>query len=144
MLALPLVPLCLILVIWGVGGVVEGLARRRRVVLSLALAAGAFGVGMYLLGALGTALSMNDADHGTDSSPAPACRDAGRGTVAEHRAGFLPLRFDCVLEDGTTFSVGVPRWYTPVAFGLAAAGVGLAVSEWRRSPDRAVAAPATR
>ncbi|MFD7699956.1 hypothetical protein [Streptomyces caelestis] len=45
---------------------------------------------------------------GADSIPAPACRDgfdAGTGQgLSHHRSSYLPLRFDCVRDDGTVYS----------------------------------------
>jgi hypothetical protein len=131
------------LVVLAVSGLllmVQGLVQRRREPArrGLAWACGTLGVCGYVLGAAAVLLAQSEADHGTDSSPAPACRQAGLGTVTErHRAGYLPLRFDCVLDDGTTRSAGVVAgWLTPVTVVLMATGLGLSVDRHRRQADR--------
>lgn len=124
---------------WGLALTVLGVVKRRRApaVRGLALVCGALGVGGYALGAALVVLAQSEASHGTDSSPAPACWQANLETVTGHRAGYVPLRFDCVLEDGTTRSAGVVSgWLTPVAVVLAAAGVGLSVDRHRKPAAR--------
>ncbi|MER6621542.1 hypothetical protein [Streptomyces sp. NPDC000931] len=62
---------------------------------------------MLLVMVLGAVqLSDHESRSGTNSSPAPACRDAAPHLVEHlvgHRASYLPPAFDCVLEDGTTY-----------------------------------------
>ncbi|MGC4978239.1 hypothetical protein ACLQ2D_35825 [Streptomyces sp. DT199] len=45
---------------------------------------------------------------GADSAPAPACRDgfdeATREGLSPHRSSYLPLRLDCVRDDGSVCS----------------------------------------
>lgn len=62
---------------------------------------------VYSLGLFGVLSSEQETDNGADSSPAPACRDGfAADTVrhlTHHRSSYLPLRFDCVLDDGSTY-----------------------------------------
>lgn len=72
---------------------------------ALMTAAGA--LGLYVLAAGAVALADHESRSGADSSPAPACRDGfPRDTVEHlvgHRTSYLPPRFDCVRDDGTTY-----------------------------------------
>lgn len=71
--------------------------------LAAASAAAVYALG--LTGVLASQLAYND---GADSVPAPACRDGfSADTVrhlVRHEASYLPLRFDCVRDDGTTYT----------------------------------------
>ncbi|WP_246097774.1 hypothetical protein [Streptomyces botrytidirepellens] len=62
---------------------------------------------IYSLGLFGVLASEHETDNGANSSPAPACRDGfAADTVrhlSHHRSSYLPLRFDCVRDDGTTY-----------------------------------------
>jgi len=131
---------CLVVAaLWGLALTVLGVMKRRwiPVVRGVALVCGALGFGGYVVGFALVAMAQGEASHGTDSSPAPACRQANLGTVTSHRVGYFPLRFDCVLEDGTTRSAGVVSgWLTPVTVGLMVAGVGLSVDRHRKSAAR--------
>ncbi|MEZ7006041.1 hypothetical protein [Streptomyces sp. AD55] len=88
-------------------------------------------VGLLVL-ALGNAeMSDHESRSGTDSSPAPACRDAAPDLVARlvgHRMSYLPPAFDCVLDDGTTYpsSPGY-AWLNRLAAASAVASALLAV-----------------
>src|SRR5689334_11047493 len=106
LLALPVFLLCLPAVCWGLVLVVRGLAKRtsERVRRGLAWVFVAVGVGGYAAGIVFVGIAQDEASHGTDSSPAPACWQADLGPVTDHRAGYFPLRFDCILADGTTRS----------------------------------------
>jgi hypothetical protein len=54
-----------------------------------------------------------------------------------HRADYFPLRFDCVLDDGTTRSAGVVSgWLTPMTVVLMATELGLS---WIGVADRPIA-----
>ncbi|MFF1356156.1 hypothetical protein [Streptomyces sp. NPDC058297] len=71
--------------------------------------AAAAAVVLYVLGLGGVQLSEHQSESGADSSPAPACRDADvDGSTLRHlvghRASYVPLAFDCVLDDGRTYS----------------------------------------
>lgn len=62
---------------------------------------------VYSLGLFGVLASEHETDNGADSSPAPACRDGfAADTVRDlshYRSSYLPLRFDCVRDDGTSY-----------------------------------------
>lgn len=62
---------------------------------------------VYSLGLLSVSWSEHDYNNGADSVPAPACRDgfepAVREGLSHHESSYLPLRFDCVREDGTSY-----------------------------------------
>lgn len=62
---------------------------------------------IYILGLSAVLWSEHATNNGADSSPAPACRDGfAADTVrhlSHHRASYLPLRFDCVRDDGTSY-----------------------------------------
>ena len=138
-LALFLLLVCLAVGAWGLATAVLWAVKggRARVVRSLALATLALGVGGYALGIVVVAVAHSEASHGADSSPAHECRQPGRGRVTGHRAGYFPLRFDCVREDGTTFPAGfVPWWLTPVAVVLTAGGAWVWADPLRKPPTR--------
>ncbi|WP_406358042.1 hypothetical protein OHB56_36150 [Streptomyces sp. NBC_01635] len=63
---------------------------------------------VYSLGLSGVLLSEHAFGNGADSIPAPACRDGfdaeTRQGLSHHRSSYLPLRFDCVRDDGTVYS----------------------------------------
>jgi hypothetical protein len=63
---------------------------------------------VYWLGLFGVLASEHAFGDGADSVPAPACRDgfdeATREGLSHHRSSYLPLRFDCVREDGSVYS----------------------------------------
>ncbi len=71
-------------------------------------AAGWAAVAVYSLGLSGVLLSEHAFGNGADSIPAPACRDGfdaeTRQGLSHHRSSYLPLRFDCVRDDGTVYS----------------------------------------
>ncbi len=75
----------------------------RRTAATLGWAAGA----VYALGLAGVAWSEAEVGDGADSVPAPACRMGFDPETIEglthHRASYLPLRFDCVREDGSVY-----------------------------------------
>ncbi|GAB2899521.1 hypothetical protein [Streptomyces mayteni] len=64
-------------------------------------------VSVYSLGFGHVSLSESEFGNGADSIPAPACRDgfepAVREGLSHHESSYLPLRFDCVREDGTSY-----------------------------------------
>lgn len=88
--------------------VLRGRRPDRRVGLLRWGAGMAAAAGIILLAMALGAVEMSDHESrsGTDSSPAPACRDAAPHLVEHlvgHRASYLPPSFDCVLDDGTTY-----------------------------------------
>ncbi|GHJ98648.1 hypothetical protein ACWEWI_03125 [Streptomyces sp. NPDC003753] len=89
-------------------------------------------VGLYLIGLGAVDYAAHESESGADSTPSPSCRDVPRD-VREHLVGYrpshLPLGFDCVLDDGTTYSgSGVYTWMNALvaAFGLGAAALTVA------------------
>ncbi|MQS07054.1 hypothetical protein [Streptomyces alkaliphilus] len=76
-------------------------------------------------------LSDHESRSGTDSSPAPACRDAAPHLVehlVDHRASYLPPAFDCVLEDGTTYPASEGYvWLNGLVIACAAISILLAM-----------------
>ncbi|WP_121719518.1 hypothetical protein [Streptomyces sp. E2N171] len=87
---------------------------------------------ILLVMALGAVeMSDHESRSGTNSSPAPACRDAAPHLVERlvgHRASYLPPSFDCVLEDGTTYpSSGGYVWVNGLVATCAVVSVLLAV-----------------
>ncbi|WP_033312930.1 hypothetical protein RFN58_29355 [Streptomyces iakyrus] len=76
----------------------------RRAAVTAAWAAAA----VYSLGLFSVLVSEWDFDDGANSVPAPACRDgfdpATIQGLSHHRSSYLPLRFDCVREDGSVYS----------------------------------------
>ncbi|MET7283892.1 hypothetical protein ABZS29_37020 [Kribbella sp. NPDC005582] len=133
-LALLLVIAALFIALWGVGKTVLGLAKRRQrtIYRGLALVCGSIAIGGYALGVSLVALAEGESAHGAESSPAPACRQASPTQVAhvvDHWASYLPPRFDCRLDDGTTYSAGVvPTGLMPVVLIAALATAGLTVA----------------
>lgn len=63
---------------------------------------------VYSLGAFAVLMSEQAFGDGANSIPAPACRDGFDPATIEglshHRSSYLPLRFDCVREDGSAYS----------------------------------------
>ncbi|MEU2752438.1 hypothetical protein ABZ613_40280 [Streptomyces collinus] len=76
----------------------------RRAAATAAWAAAA----VYSLGFFSVLVSESDVNDGANSVPAPACRDgfapATIQGLSHHRSSYLPLRFDCVREDGSVYS----------------------------------------
>ncbi|MFJ3136336.1 hypothetical protein ACIPK5_10525 [Streptomyces sp. NPDC086843] len=79
----------------------EHLVRRAAATLGWAACA------VYALGLAGVAWSEAEVGDGADSTPAPACRMGFAPEIinglTHHRASYLPLRFDCVREDGSVY-----------------------------------------
>ena len=82
--------------------------------------------GLYFIGLGAVDFAAHESESGTDSAPSPSCRDVAPG-IREHLTGYrpsyLPLGFDCVLDDGTTYAgSGIYAWMNSliVAFGLGA------------------------
>ncbi|CAM5292352.1 hypothetical protein [Streptomyces aurantiogriseus] len=95
--------------------------------------AAAAAIGVYLMAAGAVEFSDHESRSGTNSSPAPACRDGvARETVRHlvgHRASYLPPRFDCVLDDGTTYaSSGGYAWMNTLVVVFAVTAAALAVA----------------
>lgn len=106
---------------------------------AVALFAAAAAIGMYAwgLGFVGSAV-LEAEDGGTDSSPLRPCRgEADAETVARvtgYQVGFMPLRFECQLEGGGSYTTSsVPTYVNPatvaltllaIAFGVISVTVG--------------------
>ncbi|WP_437075101.1 hypothetical protein [Streptomyces sp. enrichment culture] len=108
-------------------------------------AAGAAAV--YFLGLADVAASDYEVGKGTDSVPAPACRDdeppeTVHGLI-DHRVSYLPPAFTCVREDGSTYAADPAyAWRNPAAAGLALSAAALAVAARASRPHVRRAAPA--
>ncbi|MFI8187808.1 hypothetical protein ACIF8T_03215 [Streptomyces sp. NPDC085946] len=96
---------------------------------------------VYLLGFFGVLASEAAFGDGAGSVPAPACQEGFapetvRG-LSHHRSSYLPLRFDCVREDGSSYPSDPDySWMNQAAFLLALSGALLALAaaytqEWR-------------
>ncbi len=76
----------------------------RRAAATAAWAAAA----VYSLGFFAVLASESAFNDGANSVPAPACRDGFDAATIEglshHRSSYLPLRFDCVRDDGSHYS----------------------------------------
>ncbi|MGV9855607.1 hypothetical protein ACWDWU_43695 [Streptomyces sp. NPDC003442] len=94
--------------------------------------AAAAAASVYALGLFAVLASEQEFNNGADSVPAPACREGfDPDTVqhlSHHRSSYLPLRFDCVLDDGTAYSSD-PRyaWMNWAALLLALSAAVLAI-----------------
>jgi hypothetical protein len=127
--------------------VLRGRRPDRRVGLLRWGAGMAAAAGIILLAMALGAVEMSDHESrsGTDSSPAPACRDAAPHLVEHlvgHRASYLPPSFDCVLDDGTTYpSSGGYVWFNGLVVmcaavsGLLAVGARYRTARETRVPD---------
>ncbi|MEU7468673.1 hypothetical protein AB0A94_08960 [Streptomyces sp. NPDC044984] len=75
---------------------------------------------------------------GADSIPAPACRDgfdAGtRQGLSHHRSSYLPLRFDCVRDDGSVHSTDPDHVWMNRASASLALTTALLVIDAGRAP----------
>jgi hypothetical protein len=131
-----------------VRGIVLGVrhGRRSRAEFLRAVALMAFGValGMYAWGMGCLSLPVMDAESGgTDSAPPQPCREAGMDKaqhVIDSGAGLLPLRFECKLDEGGSYTVpsAVPAYVNSstaafILMGLVAA-IGSAAVRDRRAP----------
>ncbi|AGP61038.1 hypothetical protein [Streptomyces rapamycinicus] len=94
--------------------------------------AAAAAASIYVLGLFAVLTSEHEFNNGADSVPAPACREGfDPDTVqhlSHHRSSYLPLRFDCVLDDGTAYSSDPNyAWMNWTALLLALSGALLAI-----------------
>ncbi|AKN71956.1 hypothetical protein QR97_21130 [Streptomyces sp. PBH53] len=95
---------------------------------------------LYLLGAGAVAISVHESSSGADSSPAHECRDDfPPGVLVGQSGSFLPLRFDCVLADGSTRPSSPGYFWINIlvlALGLAAVALGVLARTWAdRRPE---------
>ncbi|MGW2894451.1 hypothetical protein ACWDAO_07355 [Streptomyces sp. NPDC001212] len=95
-------------------------------------AAGLAAAAVYSLGFFDIAVSEHEFGDGADSVPAPACRDGFgsevRRHLTHHQSSYLPLRFDCFLDDGTFYPSNPDYgWMNWASLSLALSGVLLAV-----------------
>ncbi|GAA0587193.1 hypothetical protein GCM10009534_21770 [Kribbella sandramycini] len=120
--------------LWGLVPTIVGLIKRegRTVCRGLARLCGLVAVGGYGYGLLMVELEASESSGGAGSWPPQACEQVGpmfAERVVEFKKSYLPLRFDCVLDDGTWYSGGVvPDGLMPVVLIAAAATVGLTVA----------------
>ncbi|MEZ3178717.1 hypothetical protein KYY02_08370 [Streptomyces pimonensis] len=97
---------------------------------------------VYSLGLFSVLASEQAFGDGADSIPAPACRDgfdAGtRQGLSHHRSSYLPLRFDCVRDDGSVYSSDPDYvWMNRASASLALTAALLAVGAGHASGVRA-------
>ncbi|MFK4069842.1 hypothetical protein [Streptomyces sp. NPDC029674] len=99
-----------------------------------ALLAGCAAAAVYFKGLFSIEMAVNESSHGASSSPSPSCQaDApvSAENITGYRVSHLPLRFECVLDDGTTYASGeFPGWLTAVPVVLALISVLLAFGAW--------------
>lgn len=110
----------------------------RRTAATAAWAAAA----VYSLGIFSVLASEQAFGDGADSIPAPACRDGfdaeTRQGLSHHRSSYLPLRFDCVRDDGTVYSSDPGYvWMNRATASLALAAVLLVIGAGCASKVRA-------
>lgn len=110
----------------------------RRAASTAALAAAA----VYSLGFSGVVASEQAFGDGADSIPAPACRDGFDDETTQglshHRSSYLPLRFDCVRDDGSVYSSDPDYvWMNWASASLAPSAALLAVGASRATASRA-------
>ncbi|CAL9366446.1 hypothetical protein SUDANB70_00779 [Streptomyces sp. enrichment culture] len=118
------------------------LLRRAAAVTAWAAAA------VYSLGFFAVLSSEQAFGDGADSIPAPACRDGSspeeKQGLSHHRSSYLPLRFDCVRDDGTVYSSSPAYvWMNWTAASLALTTPVLAIGAGYASELRAPKAEAT-
>jgi len=138
-----------VLAVRGLLAVRRNKGRPRRGWLRLAaLLACSGAVTLYVWGMLHVLWAVMDAeDGGTESSPPRQCRERG-DQIASHfigyDVGYIPLRFDCQLDDGTTFTnSAVPGYVNPATalLGLTAVTCGILAA---KSGEAAPTPPAGR
>ncbi|MEU4149419.1 hypothetical protein [Streptomyces sp. NPDC026659] len=98
---------------------------------------------LYLLGAADVAFSVNESSHGADSTPAQECRDAyPLDRLRGQEGSYLPLGFDCLLDDGSTgsSSPGYFFWLNTLIAVFALTSVGLVITMGAITEHRARAA----
>ncbi|MFB7933679.1 MULTISPECIES: hypothetical protein [Streptomyces] len=104
-------------------------------------------VSVYSLGLFAVLDSEWEFGEGASSVPARACLDDfDRDTTAglsHHRSSYLPLRFDCVREDGTVYSADSSYlWMNWASMSCALSAAGLGISAGYATEFRARRAPA--
>jgi hypothetical protein len=112
---------------------------------AVALVAAAAAIGMYAWGLGHVVGAVFEADeNGTDSSPLRPCRgEAAAETVARvngYQVGFMPLRFECRLEGGGSYTTSsVPTYVNPATVALTLMAIalgGLSATLVQRQPSR--------
>ncbi|MEU5535461.1 hypothetical protein [Streptomyces sp. NPDC020362] len=94
---------------------------------------------LYLLGAGAVAFAVHDSSSGADSTPSHDCRDDYRADhLVGQTASWLPLRFDCVLDDGGTYpSSPAYFWINTLVTVLGLATIALVVAQGYAAERRA-------
>ncbi|MEV5433410.1 hypothetical protein [Streptomyces sp. NPDC052701] len=97
---------------------------------------------VYSLGFFAVVVSEEEFGDGADSVPAPACRDGfdaeTKQGLSHHRSSYLPLRFDCVRDDGTVYSSDPGYvWMNWATASLALAAVLLVIGAGHATKVRA-------
>ncbi|WP_432136500.1 MULTISPECIES: hypothetical protein [unclassified Streptomyces] len=111
----------------------------------------AAGVCLYLVGVGAVSLVDHESKSGADSSPSQECRDVPSETrkhLVGSRPSYLPLAFDCVLDDGSTYpSDGSYTWFNRLSAGCLVGGAaslvagGFVTERRERRRARAAAEP---
>ncbi|WP_156723372.1 hypothetical protein [Streptomyces apocyni] len=74
----------------------------------MAMLAACLAAAVYFTGVFWLEVAVNESSHGAGSSPSPSCRadapDGDISRIASYRVSHLPLQFECVLDDGTTYA----------------------------------------
>ncbi|GHI02262.1 hypothetical protein Scel_05830 [Streptomyces cellostaticus] len=94
---------------------------------------------LYVLGAGAVAFAVHESSSGADSTPSQDCRDDHRaGHLVGQTASWLPLRFDCVLDDGGTYpSSPAYTWINTLVAVLGLASIALVVANGYAAERRA-------
>ncbi|ANP50092.1 hypothetical protein J2Z21_001207 [Streptomyces griseochromogenes] len=94
---------------------------------------------LYVLGAGAVGLAVHESSSGADSTPSQECRDDYRADhLVGQTASYVPLRFDCVLDDGGTYpSSPAYAWINALVAALGLATIALVVAKGYGAERRA-------
>ncbi|MET7369464.1 hypothetical protein ABZS61_27105 [Streptomyces sp. NPDC005566] len=105
-------------------------------------------VGLCAWGVGTVQLLTHESESGANSSPSPACREAlptAVENISGYRPSYVPLGFDCVLNDGTTYpSSSGYAWANALIVGFGVSAVVLVVAAGHARARRAPGAGAPR
>ncbi|MEU1406449.1 hypothetical protein ABZ471_29505 [Streptomyces sp. NPDC005728] len=113
--------------------------RRSELLRWSAWMTGSGAVILYLLGAGAVGFAVHESSSGADSTPSHDCRDDYRADhLVGQTASWLPLRFDCVLDDGGTYpSSPAYAWVNALVAVLGLASIALIVANGYAAERRA-------
>ncbi|GAA2386745.1 hypothetical protein GCM10010420_06980 [Streptomyces glaucosporus] len=87
---------------------------------------------LYLIGLGLVRFAASESESGTDSAPSPSCRDEVPGaieSIAGYEPSYVPLGFDCILDDGTTYpGSGIYAWLNGIVLAFVVAAIALRVA----------------